>query len=130
MLDYIRSFSEKCRNADKVVIELISDASLDEEKIRGAFKIMLEDETEKLRQEKIRNNIKQLWMFGIGCLFILMGLLFGSHVGELTAAILSTIGSFSLWEAAAIWIVENPQSRLKRRWLERLKHTELTFTKQ
>ena len=130
MIDYIRSFSVKCRNADRVIIEFISDTSLDEEELRKAFTIMLDDETEKLRQEKKRNNIRQLWMLGIGCLFIIMGLLLGSYTGELTAAILSSVGSFSLWEAAAIWIVENPKNRLKRRWLEHLKNTELTFTKQ
>ena len=130
MIDYIRSFSVKCRNANRVTIEFISDTSLDEEKLRKAFAIMLDDETQKLRQEKKRNNIRQLWMLGIGCLFIIMGLLLGSYTGELTAAILSSVGSFSLWEAAAIWIVENPKNRLKRRWLEHLKNTELTFTKQ
>ena len=130
MIDYIRSFSVKCRNADRVIIEFISDTSLDEEELRKAFTIMLDDETEKLRQEKKRNNIRQLWMLGIGCLFIIMGLLLGSYTGELTAAILSSVGSFSLWEAAAIWIVENPKNRLKRRWLEHLKNTELTFVKQ
>lgn len=127
MVDYIKGHSSKCRTADKVVIEFISDTPLNEEKLRRAFKVMLDNETEKLRQEKKRNYIKQLWMFGIGCLFILAGILLSSHVGELTAAILSTIGSFSLWEAAAIWIVQNPMNRLKQRWISSLKRTEFTF---
>ena len=125
MLDYIKSFSSKCRKADRVLIEFVSSIPLNEDNLRMAFKIMLDNEAEKLKQEKMRNNIKQLWMFGIGCLFILVGILLGSHVGELTAVILSTIGSFSLWEAAAIWIVENPKNRLKQRWVTGLKKTEL-----
>ena len=40
--------------------------------------------------------------------FVLIGVAFSHTMGEVTAAIVSTIGSFAIWEAAAIWIEEMP----------------------
>lgn len=125
MLDYIKGFSADCRKAEKILIDFICDKSLDEDKLQKAFHATVENETKQLHQEKKRNNVKQLWMSGIGSLFILVGILLENNVSELTTAILSTIGSFSLWEAAAIWIIENPANRMKRRWLKNLKKTEV-----
>lgn len=41
---------------------------------------------------------------------------------------LTRIGSFAVWEAANIWIVENPQMRMQRRKLTKLTETEVQFT--
>jgi len=44
----------------------------------------------------------------IGILFILIGLAFAPKLKEVLAAIISTVCSFSIWEAAAEWIETFP----------------------
>lgn len=44
----------------------------------------------------------------IGILFILIGLAFAPKLKEVIAAIISTVCSFSIWEAAAEWIETFP----------------------
>ena len=67
-------------------------------------------------------------MFGIGVLFIGVGLLLADRLPALTGEIISTIGAFSMWEAAGIWIVENPGNRIKQRWIELLLKTEFKYS--
>ena len=50
-----------------------------------------------------------------------LSLLVQSQVNTLTYTILSTIGAFAMWVAAAIWIVENPKRRVRRHIFDKLK---------
>ena len=65
-------------------------------------------------------------MFGIGVLFIAFGLYASDMLPALTGEIISMIGAFSMWEAASIWIVENPENRIKQRWIKLIAQTEIT----
>jgi hypothetical protein len=42
-------------------------------------------------------------------------------VGVVWFTVLSTIGAFSMWEAASIWIIQNPKLRMRKRAISRLK---------
>lgn len=70
--------------------------------------------------------LKQFWMFGIGVLFIAFGLYTSDKLPALIGEIISTIGAFAMWETASIWIVENPENRIKQRWIKLITQTEIT----
>ena len=43
--------------------------------------------------------------------------------------IISTIGSFAIWEASNIWIIENMESKIKRRILTSLLKANIEIEK-
>ena len=51
-------------------------------------------------------------------------------MGGVTAAIVSTIGSFAIWEAAAAWIEEMPQIRVRSRILTLLAEAEIRYRRE
>ena len=66
---------------------------------------------EKIMEKEIRDKLLRLMLSG--------------RVPELLSEIVSTVGAFSLWEAASIWIVENPSIRLRKARLQMLSNTEV-----
>lgn len=68
-------------------------------------------------------------LLGIGVLFIVLGILIAGQVNSVMAAIISTIGSFSVWEASAVWIETLPSLRKKERLLRRLAEAEIRYTR-
>ena len=124
--DYLYERYKEKGLRDKLEVHIISDENIDIEKLRSAFLGYFDSQHNQLVKEKKRNIIKQLWMFGIGILFIAFGLYSSDKLPALTGEIISTIGAFSMWEAASIWIVENPKNRIKQRWLKLIAQTEIT----
>ena len=57
--------------------------------------------------------------------FVLIGIAFARNMGEVTAAIVSTVGSFSIWEASAVWIEEMPVIAARERILAMLREAEI-----
>lgn len=64
----------------------------------------------------------------IGVLFIIIGILSGNHMPAIASAIISTIGSFAVWEASAIWIETLPVLRKRERVLNMLAGSGFRFT--
>jgi len=65
-------------------------------------------------------------MFGLGVLFITISLALQPVVNVVWFTVLSTIGAFSMWEAASIWIVQNPKLSMRKRIVARLSK-QLTY---
>ena len=65
----------------------------------------------------------------IGIAFIAVWLVLSAFTGTVIAEVLSIIGSFAVWEAANIWIIDRPEMRLTRMRLKKLMETEVIFTK-
>lgn len=124
--DYLYERYKEKGLRDKLEIHITSDENIDIEKLRSAFLGYCDSQRNQLLKEKKGNMIKQLWMFGIGVLFIAFGLYASDKLPALTGEIISTIGAFSMWEAASIWIVENPENRIKQRWIKLIAQTEIT----
>ena len=100
---------------DQVEIHLLSSEAIDKGRIERAFRRWIIEEEKSIKKEFRKNLFQQLWMFGIGVLFIILSLSLENKVGEVWYTVLSTIGAFSMWEAAGIWIIENPKLRLHRK---------------
>ena len=93
---------------------------IDKEELQQAFSRWSDSIELSLNREKKDNRIKQAWMFSIGVLFIALSVAIQSSVSMVVYTVLSTIGAFSMWEAAAIWIVENPEIRIKKRLIRKI----------
>lgn len=125
VIDYLDQKYQEKELGDSLTVRITSAEPIDEENLRAAFRDYLDTQRLKLKKEQRRNSVKQLWMFAIGVFFIALGLVFADRLPALTGEIISTVGAFSMWEAASIWIVENPGNRLRRKWLDLLSHTKI-----
>ena len=67
-------------------------------------------------------------MFVIGILAISLWLFVARRTENLLVEILSIIGSFALWEAVNIWIVEKPVMRMEENRLKKMMQAEVKFT--
>ena len=73
----------------------------------------------------MRKTAGALRLLGIGVAFVLIGIAFSRSMGEVAAAIVSTIGSFSIWEASAVLIEEMPVIAARERILAMLGEAEI-----
>ena len=106
---------------DGVSLEVRSAAPIDEERFAAAIHRWAEDEEASIKAAHRKNAVQQLWMFGVGVLFIALSLMLQPMLNVVWFTVLSTIGAFSMWEAAGIWIVENPKLRMRKHAAARFK---------
>ena len=123
----VRKYQEKGRK-EKHIIHIISDEPVDEEKVRNSFLAYSTKEEMIFGDVRNRITLKQLTLFVIGILFISLWLFASSRTENLLVEILSIIGSFALWEAADIWIVEKPVRRIEEKRLKKLMQAEVEFS--
>lgn len=122
-----RKYLEKKRK-EPFVIHIFSDLPVDEERVRKNLRAFMEHEEEIEEREQQISSMKQVRMFFIGISFIAIWMLAAKITNNILVEVLSIIGSFAMWEASNIWIVEKPYIRLKRHRLRRLMETEIKFT--
>ena len=106
---------------DGINLEVRSTTAIDEERLATGIQRWVEDEERSIKASRRMNVVQQIWMFGLGVLFIALSLLLQPMVDVVWFTVLSTIGAFSIWEAASIWIVQNPKLRLQAHVVSRLK---------
>ncbi len=106
---------------DDVELQIIAAEPLDRERLKRAFCRWYDVEERKLKSEYRKNLVQQLHMFAVCVCFIAVSLALESKVGVVWFTVLSTIGAFSMWEAASIWIIQNPRLRLRKRIVGKLK---------
>lgn len=124
----LRKYEERPDVREKHTIHIFSDTSVDEERVRRNIRRYTEEEGKIMKRKQQRSRIKQMWLFGIGIAFIAFWLFIASKTENILVEVLSIIGSFAVWEAANIWIVEVPEMKLYRRRLNRLEETEIIIT--
>lgn len=113
-----------------VEVELVTREKLDLERLQQAFGNYLDHLQRQYGREarRLQANSARLTALGIG--FILLGFALEVQAGTLAATMTSTIGSFSIWEAAGIWIKELPSIKLKQRRLKGLRKARFTSTER
>lgn len=123
-----RKYNERANFRDKPVIHIISEKTVNAERVNRNFKAYMRKETELLTKEQKRASLRQARLFVIGILFIAVWLVFALNTDNIFVEVLSIIGSFSVWEAADIWIVEKPGIRIRKRMIKGLSETEIRFS--
>ena len=100
---------------------------LDESRFRNAFTRFCAEAKGDVERMRKRNHMRELRMLLIGIVFILLWLFISARTDGLGPEILSIIGSFAVWEAANVLIVENPELRLEKYLVNRLEKAEITI---
>ena len=127
LTEYLSDYVEDRRLGESVCIEIQSDNEPDIERIRKAFLLFVEKLSRRNRREIIRNQANSIRLLVIGILFIVIGIISANHINSVIAAIISTIGSFSVWEASAVWIEILPSLRKKDRLLDMFADAKIRF---
>ncbi len=112
-VSYVESRLEGKKIAERVQLTIECEGSVDVEQLEKAMDCFLESRRKTLNREKRINKFESLRLLIIGCLFVVAGIVFADVFTSVVAAIISTVGSFSIWEASNIWIKENPALRLR-----------------
>ena len=123
----LRKYQEKERE-EKHCIHIISDTPVDEDRVWKNIHAYTKHEEEIIGREQQNSTAKQIRLFIIGIAFIAFWMFAASRTENIGVEVLSIIGSFAVWEAANIWIVERPTMRMNRRRLKKLMETEIKFT--
>lgn len=127
VLSYIMGRFDEKRLGEAAAIRIVSDGEIDRENVTEAFRGLIQSRLSINAKERKKNSAKMLRLFIIGLAFVTAGIVLGVKLDAVPTEILSIIGSFAVWEAANIWIVENPQTRMERRLLTRLAESEIRF---
>lgn len=126
--DVIDFLSDRIKGTKgEIILDIRSGCELDEERVRRTFVNQCSEFLAMLESDKRRNMFRQLIMFIIGIVFIVLWLAVSASMEGVGAEVLSIIGSFAMWEAANIWIVDNPEIRRDELLLVRLKQAEISF---
>lgn len=109
--DYMFEKMSVVRRGEKVRVNIFSAQKVDEDRIRKAFINNIDDLLSELHRERMMNRMSQIRLFIIGIAFISFWLAAATYLDGIWPEVLSIIGSFAVWEAANIWIKDNPALR-------------------
>ena len=126
---YLSDYIEDRKLGEQVCIEVRSQTEPDMERLRKAFLLFADKLSRRNKREMIKSKVSALRLLLIGIVFIVVGILTESHIGQVIAVIISTIGSFSVWEASAVWIEPLPELRKRERILIKMSDTEFRYVK-
>jgi len=122
---YLEDFIEDRKPGEDVRLALTCSNGFDMERFRRAYRMHIDKLRRRNRRNRVRKTASALRLLGIGVAFVLIGIAFSRSMGEVVAAIVSTIGSFSIWEASAVWIEEMPVIVARERILVMLGEAEI-----
>ena len=113
---------------EKLRIIFNCNSQIDEDRLNKAFNNFF-DSWNKSTQKQIKTErATSLYLLLVGVVFVVAGIVLESHINTVIATIISTVGSFSIWEAANIWIKVLPNLKIKSRIAKYLKDYELVIT--
>lgn len=127
---YLNDYVEDRRLGEKVCFELHTRGEIGAERFRKACLVYLQKLQKRNKREIVKCSAGALRLLLIGVAFILLGLVLAPKLNEVLAAIVSTIGSFSVWEASAQWIEVLPALRKKDRILTLLSDAEFKILRE
>ena len=123
--DYISDRLAERPMGEKVRFVFSSPETICYEQLDKAFVLFIEEQTIKLEKERKRNLFQSIRLLLIGIFFVVLGILLTPYANVVLSTIISTIGSFSIWEAANRWLIELPRLKILTRIVSFLKDYEL-----
>lgn len=127
VIDYLNKQYAKKGMDREIALRIKSDTPIDRERVRKAFRELIREQELHNEKQKRINLLKQLWLFSVGIVFVAAAIFLGGKLDSMLFELISIVGSFAIWEAANIWIVENPKARLRKIMLGRLKATKIVM---
>ncbi len=123
--DYLSGQYAKKDIGDEIILKIKCGGPVDFERVCGAFQELIREQKVKNANQKRLNIVKQAWLFSIGVVFVAAAILLEGILGSVPVELISIVGSFAVWEATDIWIVENPRTKLAKRTLRKLNSTRI-----
>lgn len=127
--DYLSDYIEDRNVGEDVHIAIHSAQEPDMERFQEAYTSFIDRLIERNRKEANRFKFDSIRLLVIGVIFVAAGILLSGHINQVLAVIISTIGSFSIWEASAVWIKTLPNLRAKKMLLKKLASAKIHFEK-
>lgn len=112
---------------EEILLKIRSNRPLDYERVCGAFQGFIKAQEEHNEKQIRMYRSKQLWLFLIGVAFIAAAIFLEGRLGSVFGVRSSIAGSFAIWEAANIWIVEKPKTQGQKRRLKTLDSAKITI---
>ena len=117
LIGYVTKRLEERPFGEKVHLVFTGD-EIDKDRLKRAMDASRKAQKEKLVKERKMAIINSIRLLLIGIVFVVVGISLSEVMSEVVAAVVSTIGSFSIWEAANQWIKELPALRFRSRMCE------------
>lgn len=108
-----------------IVIE--ATCPIDQVRVNRSMQHTLQRSIENNLRERRFATMRQVRLFLIGLATIAIGIALHNILDAVEAELISVVGSFAIWEAAAIWLEEKPSLRLKRRHIRQIEDTTITI---
>lgn len=120
VISYIMNKAEFVGITESIEIDVECKNDVNIDCFSNAYKQYIEDQMNLVKKESKLNTTKQIWLFVMGVLFITMSLVLSGIVNVIILEIISTIGSFSIWESANSWLIERKTLKIKKLKLNKL----------
>ena len=127
LISYINNKEEIASIKEKEDIEIISLVKIDENKFKNAFYKYCNEQLILINRKQKINRTKQIWLLIIGILFIIFSITLTDRINVIILEIISTIGSFSIWESANSWLLQSKVIKFNKIRAMKLKNSEIKF---
>ena len=127
LISYINNKSEIALTNVKEDIEIISSKNIDENKFKNSFEKYCNEQLILLNRQQRINRTKQIGMLLMGVVFIIFSILLTDKINLIILEIISTIGSFSIWESANSWLLQSKVIKFNKLRVIKLKNSEIKF---
>ncbi len=125
--EYLSDCLEDRGFMENVILVLHSPELLDMNRFKNAYVAFLEKLISRNKKEMIKYKTDSFRLLIIGVVFIANGILLNGHIDQVFSVIISTIGSFSVWEASAVWIKMLPSLRKRGLLFKKLSKAEIRY---
>ena len=129
LMDYLSDCVEDRHFGADVLLVLRSPEKPDMDRFRKAEESYFERLISRNIKESRIYRTDSIRLLVLGIVFIAIGLFLNGRVNPVIGTIVSTIGSFSVWEASAVWIKTLPVLRGRRMVLKKLSTAEIRYEK-
>jgi hypothetical protein len=124
---YLEDCLEDRELGENVSLELQSSQELDMEHFRDAFHVFMEKLIVRNNKEIHLADLKAILFLLMGIVFVAIGVAVANRVDMIVASIISAIGSYAMWGAAATFIETLPTLRVKKKRLEIFANGEIRY---
>ncbi len=127
LISYINNKAEVAPIKEKEDIKIVSANKIDEDKFKKSFEKYCNEQLMIVNRQQRINRTKQIGMLMVGIVFIILSILLTDKINIIILEIVSTIGSFSIWESANSWLLESKVIKFNKLKAMKLKNTEIKF---
>ena len=125
---YIIQKTTEKRPNEGVKIRIICPEPVNEQDVKNAISKWIDTSQMEMKRLARKNLVKMIWLFIIGIVLISLSLFLQPKISTLLFTIITTVGTFSIWEGASIWIIQGPDLRIRKKLFEHtINSTEIEF---